>query len=160
MGSAENYRNSEAVTVETMTERRRLSIPQGIRLMVTTNSLTVSWSAAPLEVDEYVISITPLNQERTLDTNLSETTFGNLNANAEYTITVVAQTANARYTESAVYRELITTDVLGTLSAPIVTARTENRRGSIRIEWDRVDNAQSYIVQLYEGASNEDVSKC
>ncbi|MGU9977620.1 MAG: hypothetical protein ACNYNY_02915, partial [Candidatus Oxydemutatoraceae bacterium WSBS_2016_MAG_OTU14] len=86
--------------------------------------------------------------------NISETTFSNLDANANYTITVLAQTSDNRYTDSPVYRKLVVTDVLGILSAPIVTARTEDRRGTISIEWDSIDNAENYFVRLYEGANN------
>ncbi|MGU9977219.1 MAG: hypothetical protein ACNYNY_00785 [Candidatus Oxydemutatoraceae bacterium WSBS_2016_MAG_OTU14] len=40
---------------------------------------------------------------------------------------------------------MVVTDVLGILSAPIVTARTEDRRGTISIEWDSIDNAENYF---------------
>ncbi|MGU9977593.1 MAG: fibronectin type III domain-containing protein [Candidatus Oxydemutatoraceae bacterium WSBS_2016_MAG_OTU14] len=111
MGNAENYRNSLPQLIPVSTARRPLSIPEGIRLTVTSNSLTVSWSAAPSEVDEYVINITPGTEEaRTLNVHGStETLFGNLDEGTEYMITVIARPNDFRYDESLSYTARRTT---------------------------------------------------
>ncbi|MGU9977209.1 MAG: fibronectin type III domain-containing protein [Candidatus Oxydemutatoraceae bacterium WSBS_2016_MAG_OTU14] len=81
--------------MEAATLKRQLLAPRDaeIDITVTAESITVSWNNPPSEVENYVINIIPAgpNQERTLNVrNISETTFSNLDANANYTITVLA----------------------------------------------------------------------
>ncbi|MGU9977594.1 MAG: fibronectin type III domain-containing protein, partial [Candidatus Oxydemutatoraceae bacterium WSBS_2016_MAG_OTU14] len=153
MGSAENYRNSVASTTLAMTARRPLPTPQGIALAVTLNSLTVSWSAPPAEVEEYVISIMPGTEEaRTVTVSDSTSTlFEGLSANQMYDVSVVSSGDATRYTASAAYTESITTEPLPQLTTPIPSViATAN---SLVVEWNAVPNAEMYMVNLYNGSN-------
>ncbi|MGU9977591.1 MAG: fibronectin type III domain-containing protein, partial [Candidatus Oxydemutatoraceae bacterium WSBS_2016_MAG_OTU14] len=154
---AEGYRNSIAETTMTKTLRKILSAPNAeqINIGVIRDSIEVSWNNTQVEVEEYVIELVGERSEEADATMNGSITFSNLIPLTTYTVTVVSSSNGTRYINSPAYTKMIKTSYLGDLSAPVVSALTQNMRSEIKVSWSNIDsNALRYKVSLYEGANN------
>ena len=86
-----------------------------ISFTATVNSITISWTDVPADVDDYKITITDLTnpaQEKVVATQgTTNTLFTNLTSATFYSITVTAQSDSAQHTDSDPLRQFVTTRI-------------------------------------------------
>ncbi|MGU9978306.1 MAG: fibronectin type III domain-containing protein, partial [Candidatus Oxydemutatoraceae bacterium WSBS_2016_MAG_OTU14] len=161
---AERYRRSEITTQTKTTLKRQLSPPTSRNLTFTAgvDAITVTTRVPPSsEVENYLVEITPsIGATPPLIANeianIIGDSLGSITPDTLYTLTFTSNTSDDRYIKSVPYTTIIRTLNRGQLSATTQTALTQNRRGDIRVDWENIDNAQTYLIRLYEGANNTD----
>ncbi|MGU9977761.1 MAG: fibronectin type III domain-containing protein [Candidatus Oxydemutatoraceae bacterium WSBS_2016_MAG_OTU14] len=130
---------------------------EDIATVVNANSIGVSLASILPEIERYEIDISPQIPDQAaqvLSVNqLRQIVFDGLELGVDYTLTVTSSTDDTRYINEPVYTKIIRT-YIDVLPATTITAVSEDRRNSVRVNWGRVANAERYRVRLYEGASD------